>query len=190
MRFSVNQHKIAYAFRLIVFAAVILIAGSLPDAFAQGIKLRVSADLEFGRIDIAPMPGTAAHGTNGTISYTGGLIGDGFGNAGRIQITGQVNTTVDISCSTTATISNGLDSIDVAHIEMVLGPNNGTSPGGSGTSPCLGVGLTSIQMTTGPSTASEALIAASLLTTGTESSGSYDTGSSGGVPIIIEMVVP
>ena len=190
MQISTNQKRIAAALRMVVFTAIVMIAGGLPDALAQNIKLRVRADLEFGRIDVANMPGTTALGTNGTISYTGGLVGDGFGSAGRIQITGQGHTTVDISCSTTATISNGLDTIDVTHIEMVLGRNNGTSPGGSGISPCLGIGLTSIQMTTGPPTVSEALIAATLVATGSESGGSYDTGSTGGIPIIIEMVIP
>ena len=174
--------------RWIPLAALALITCHTTDGRAQ--VLQVQDDLELGLLDIAQIPGTARLGTNSSISYLGGLIGAGFGTAGLIRVTGKNGAAVDISCSTAATLSNGSDTIAVTSIEMVVGANAGTSPGGPGVVPCLGIGLTSVQLVAGNNNPNAALIGAALATTGTESGGSYDTSNSGGLPLFIEMVVP
>jgi hypothetical protein len=165
--------------------AVILVLNSNS---AVGQNLQVRADLSFGIMDLAAIPGTAALGTNASITYSGGLSGGGFGEVGEIRVSGQSGTTVDISCAATATLSNGTNTITLTAIEIAVG--SGAAPGGQGTVACAGVGLNVAQLTSGNNAPNTAFIGATLATSGIESSGDYDTANAGGVPILVEMVVP
>ena len=174
------------ALQLPCLVFLVCVLGGDFSASAQNIQVR--GDLEFNLLDFAQIPGTAALGTNSSISYSGGLNGSGFGTPGEIRVTGKNGTTVDISCSSTAALSNEVDTVGVISIEMVVG--TGTSVGGPGSVSCAGVGLNIIQLTTGNSNPNTALIGATLSTSGTESGGDYDTASAGGTAIVVEMVVP
>lgn len=181
------RHTAALCFRIAAIQTCLFwaIAWASPG-LAQNLQVR--ADLSFGLMDIAALPGTAALGTNASIIYSGGLSGGGFGEVGEIRVSGKSGTTVDISCAATATLSNGSDTLNLTSIELAVG--TGTAPGGSGAVACAGVGLNVVQLTTGNNSPNTAFIGATLATTGIESGGDYDTANAGGVPIVVEMVVP
>lgn len=157
---------------------------------AQAQNLQVRDDLDFGLMEVANLPGSAALGPDGSLTYSGGLAGSGFGVAGAIRVVGATGTTVDISCATSARVSNGIDDIRISSIVMVPGNSSTTPLPGALTRRCFGLGFNIFQLTTGNQNQNTAYIGASMLTTGDESGGVYDTSTGGAIPITIEMVVP
>jgi len=156
----------------------------------QAQNLQVRDDLDFGLMEIANLPGAAALGPDGSLTYSGGLAGSGFGVAGVIRVVGATGTTVDISCATSARVSNGIDDIRISSIVMVAGTSSATPSSGARARRCFGLGFNILQLTTGNQNQNTAYIGASMLTTGDESGGVYDTSTGGAIPITIEMVVP
>ncbi len=167
-----------------LLALIAAISAATPAA-AQNLQVR--EDLDFGLMDIAALPGTASLGTDASIAYSGGLIGDGFGSTGEIRIAGRSGTPVQISCSTSATLSNGSHTIDLTNIRISRGTRDGPR---RNTRDCEGIGMNVVRLISGNGNLNWGYIGATLETTGVESDGEYDTANSGGVPILIEMVIP
>lgn len=157
---------------------------------AHAQNLQVRDDLDFGLMEIANLPGSAALAPDGSVAYSGGLAGSGFGVAGAIRVVGANGTTVDISCATSARVSNGTDSIRISSIVLVAGTSSTPPSAGARSRRCFGLGFNILQLTTGNQNQNTAYIGASMLTTGPESGGVYDTSTGAAVPITIEMVIP
>ncbi|NKB45661.1 MAG: DUF4402 domain-containing protein [Alphaproteobacteria bacterium] len=168
---------------------VFLFYGLGGDFSASAQRLRIQDDLDFGLVDFSALSGRARLGTDSSITYTGGASGDGIGTAGRFRITGQSGTTVDISCTKNGKISNGTDIIRIRGVELFEG-TTGVPYGGTGAIRCDGLGSNILQLVSGNQNSNRALIGARMLIDGDETDGSYDTLSSGGDPLVIEMVIP
>ena len=173
--------------RIVCLGFLFLGLGSEFSANAQ--RIRIQDDLEFGVVDFSALSGRARLGTDSSITYTGGVSGNGIGTAGRFRITGQQGTTVDISCTKNGKLSNGTDIIRIRGVELFEG-TTGVPYGGSGSIRCDGLGVNILQLVSGNQNSNKALIGGRMIIDGDETDGSYDTLSAGGDALVIEMVIP
>lgn len=104
----------------------------------NSVTLTVNADMDFDTIH--GLTGRANLASNGAMTYTGSMTGAGLGIGGYVQIDGEKNCNVLISCSATATLSNGSNTATIDNIEVSL---QNAVAFGSGTA-CQGIGNTII----------------------------------------------
>lgn len=127
-------------------------------------------------------------GANSSISYGSGYSGGGSGTAGVIPISGgKVGDFIDITCSSMATLSDDINTMPISSTEIVMGSGVAF---GSGTS-CAGIGNSPLthQMS---STSSNNIIYMGARIDGSTApaeAGTYNTINSGGVSLIIQVIL-
>lgn len=173
----------------IVFCFIALIKND--TAYASPIRFIKNQiiNIGFGTIYFtSTASGNISMGTNSSISYGSGYSGSGSGTAGAAPISGgKTGDFVDITCSSTAILSDGTNtmSITFAEIAMDLGVAFG-----SGTT-CAGIGNSPLthQMS---ATLSDNIIYMGAQIDGSTApteAGAYNTTNSGGTPFIIQIVL-
>lgn len=83
-------------------------------------------------------PGRINIGTDGSMTYSGSFSGPAAGTPGVIVVNGQHNCDIEISCASTATLSDGGTTIAMDSIEVVVRSNQQTSFGNGNA--CAGLG--------------------------------------------------
>ncbi len=106
------------------------------------IRLNKTSSAAFSEIEYtAGASGTIDLGTDNSIIYGAGYNGSGIGSAGGFIMRGSTGSSVTISCSATATLSNGVGgTITISQID-VANTTEGVGPFGAG-STCLGLSNT------------------------------------------------
>jgi len=160
--------------------------------FTNGLVLTPS-DMSFGRITYSAAPTSSADNvllkTDGSITYNGGKFSAGVGGAavaaGNVHLTGTSGLPVDLSCATTAVLSDGFTStVQISNVKIA-------DPGSvaSGGVACGGVGTPVItyNLTTGDDIKIGGMIDGGVLT-GTFAGGAYSTNNTGGTNIAVQVV--
>ena len=151
--------------------------------FVEAVALVNPVDMDFGTTEY-----TAGVGTVITLDANGGTVTGtdttnftyGTGTAGAIDINGTVGETVDISCETGGTLSDGTNTLALGDAEVRID--------GADTA-CAGLGTTPVAfvLTSGTDTlnigAAITVPAAGILAAGT-----YDTASAGGDPVTVRVI--
>lgn len=189
-----------------LYATVIAVGGlaSLPVlALDQAIQatietraavaITVVTDMDFGLVDYAAThSGTITLATNGTAALSGatGLTLSGSPTAGNITVSGDGASTVDISCETGGTLTDGVanNTLTLGATEIAIGA--GTTFG-AGTA-CAGLATPSLTNDFGTTATPTVRIGGSLNTTtnAIDGSATYATNAGGGAddPVTIRVV--
>lgn len=85
--------------------------------------LTLNSPIAFGSIEVASLPlaGNITLGTNGTLGYPANASGTGFGTAAQVTINGTAGQTVDIRCTSSATIGSGNDKLTLSPVKASVG---------------------------------------------------------------------
>jgi len=163
--------------------------------FLAAITLGNEVDMDFGNVEYSAAPAggdTASLGTDGNLAFAGNFSGAATGTVGSVDVTGgNDGSTLEVSCDTTATLSDGAGStINVVSLEVVS-ETTGAQAFGAG-SACAGVGTASTTMVLdiGGGTADQFLFGGQLdgATAAGFAGGAHSTASAGGDSIDIEVV--
>lgn len=166
-----------------------LAVSSASSAYAA-ITLNNAVAMAFTRIEYnGSSNGNISLGTNGNITYTGGYQGDGTGVAGQLRINDSSGITVDVTCSDTATISDGSNTFTIQNLEIVVGSANRVATGLA--NDCQGLGTGAVGHTLNNTAANDTIYIGGQIDggSGVSAEGTYNTSNSGGVPISIRVVV-
>ncbi len=176
-----------------IFLYTIFFTGAL-QAFAlpPNVTLSNDVDMSFGTAEAGGLAGgTLSLGTDGSVTYTGDVTGDGVGIAGQTRAN-PLNgaTTAEVSCSTGATLCDASsNSLAVTGIEVSTG--NGRGVYGTGTA-CNGVGNAIGNITLNGTLNQRSLFYGGVLTVpaATALDGGYGTNITCGTGVTIDVVVP
>lgn len=149
------------------------------------ITFIVNSKLDFDTIN--GLTGRANLGGNGMMTYSGSMGGAGLGIGGQVEVSGEKNCNVLISCTTTATISDGSNAVTVDSIEISF---DTAVAFGSGAT-CQGLGTTVItQKLHNLSGKNTIFFGGSVDGTGTVPccSPTFNTTNPGGNPVTLQVV--
>ena len=150
--------------------------------------LTVLDDMSFGMTDVAinPPAGTLQMGPNGFITYGADLNGSGSGIAGKVQLNGTTGQSVDIRCSSNATLARaGGGTIAIDPIKVSFGTAQAY---GSATN-CSGTGTTVLTETlSATATDNVAYFGGELDVNGLSINGTYNTTNGGGAPLTVTVI--
>ncbi|MDD9911806.1 MAG: hypothetical protein OXR68_07460 [Alphaproteobacteria bacterium] len=158
--------------------------------FRQAISLTKNADVDFttgaGVIEFTGTPGASdlvSLGTDGNIAVGGtAFTAPSTGTAGDVDITGDGSSNVEVSCTDTATISDGTNNLTV---NMEIAMDTGVAYG-SGTD-CAGLGTTPLTHTLDGT--DKILVGGQIVgNSGTVTSAVYNTTNSGGSAATVRVV--
>lgn len=179
--------------------AVILTCESVP-AFAidvdihasiitrKAISVSVKSEMNFGEVTFEESnSGLIQLGTNGAVSLAGGngLELGGAATAGKLAISGDSNSDVEISCENGGTLSDGgAGTLVLKNVEIAM--NTGTGPGMAAS--CNGLGNTTLTHNLGG--ADDLLIGGALDISQSQitTEGAHTTLAAGGDPVTIRVV--
>jgi hypothetical protein len=157
---------------------------TLSSQFGDQLAFTNEVDINFGNVAVGGPIGagsTVTMGTNGTIAYAGNFSSGGGATApGSVTISGvPAGSTVQVSCSTTALLTDGLgNSIQVTGLDVHSTPNRQNY-----SADCAGLGTVSITFTFATGTADK-LWAGGVLNGSTASNanltGFFSTNNAGG----------
>lgn len=182
-----------FRFLALSLTALSVGAGLLAPAFATdevidatiearaAIAITPVTDMDFGIVDFAAVhSGTITLGTNGTAALAGatGLALSGATTAGVVTVTGDGASTVDISCETGGTLTDGVanNTLTLGATEIVIGA--GAAFGG-GTA-CAGLGTPSLTNDFGTTANPTIRMGASIDTTADDIDGTAVYATDGG----------
>ena len=156
--------------------------GATAD-FIEAVSLANPVDMDFGTTEYAPGFGTVI-----TLDANGGTVSGtdttnftyGAGTAGAIDINGTVGETVDISCETGGTLSDGTNTLALGAAEVRID--------GADTA-CAGLGATPVAfvLTSGTDTVNVGA-AITVPAAGIQAAGTYNTSNASGDPITVRVV--
>jgi len=176
-----------------IFLYTIFFTGALQAyAFPPDVTLSNEVNMDFGTVEAGGLVGgTLSLGTDGSVTYTGDISGDGVGVAGQAR-SNPLNgaTTAEVSCSTGATLCDASsNSLAVTGIEVATGNSRGAY--GTGTS-CNGIGNSIGNITLNGVLNQRSLFYGGVLTVpaATALDGGYGTNIACGSGITIDVVVP
>ena len=160
--------------------------------FRQAITLTKNSDIDFSSssaIDFTGTPGAADFvrlGTDGNVTYAGSAFsGPSTGTAGDVDISGATGDDVSISCTATATISDGTNTLTVDSLQYSM---NTGDVFGSSDDTCDGLDTNPLTYTiTG--TSDKILLGGRIVgNSGTVASGTYSTATAGGTAATVRVV--
>lgn len=157
--------------------------------FRAALTTTLNNDIDFssaGVIEFSGTPGigdTVQLGTDGNIAYGGSAFsGPATGQVGDFSVNGDGASPVEISCTTTATLENGGQTVTMDSIETAF--NTGAAFGGGYS--CAGLGTTPDVQTLGGS--DNILVGGQLVGNGAITDGVYSTTTGTGVPITVRVL--
>lgn len=162
--------------------------------FRVAISLVKNADIDFTPgmtyLEFSGTPGGGDHvtmGTSGALTGSGVLVATGSGTPGNITVSGDASSTVDVTCTVSATIVNvsgtssiGVDQIEVAH-------DTGAAFGGATTCAGLGSSPLSFNLDGSDIVLVGARVGGTALT-GSYLSEIYSSTATGGIPATVRVV--
>ena len=172
--------------------SIVFTGGLQAYALPPNVTLSNEVDMDFGTAEAGGLVGgTLSLGTDGSVSYTGDISGDGVGVAGQARAN-PLNgaTTGEVSCSTGATLCDASsNSLAVTGIEGSAG--NGRGAYGTGIA-CNGVGNSVGSIMLNGTLNQRSLFFGGVLTlpAATTLDGDYGTNITCGVPLVVEVIVP
>ena len=148
--------------------------------------------MNFGTIDFldTAAAGNVTLATNGIVTYGSTTSGAGSGVPGQLEIIGTPGTTVEISCSTDATLAlTGNGTLSITPVNFVIGTANVT--GYNAGTPCSGVGASVATHTiTATSSENTIFIGGNLNTNAvTLHNGTFTSSNSGGAQPAFRILV-
>lgn len=178
---------IAVALPMTVMAASTTIDATAT--FRQAITLGNEADMAFGTIDyVTPVAGadTVTMATDGTLTGAGNFSAAASGTAGSVDIvTGTDGLTVEVQCDTTATLTDGTESIQVTGLEIATIDNL------AATSACAGIGTPAMAFVLNSATNATIKVGGVLdgsTASGGFAGGAFSTANGGGDNIQIDVI--
>lgn len=160
--------------------------------FKKALSASVGNDMDFGIITYElNHGGTVTLGTNGAVQLENGSNGlslsGGAPHAADVTLSGDDQSTVEVSCETTGTLKNGnsdslaLKNIEIA-IETGLAPGNGLA--------CSGLNVTTASIDLGSTPSPKIYLggAVDVANNAIQNGGAYSTVQAGADPITIRVV--
>lgn len=161
--------------------------------FRQALALTLVTDIDFTPgTDVIEFTGTPATAdvinlaTSGAIT-TGGTAfsAPSTGTVGNVSIAGANGLAVEVSCTDTATISDGTNSLTVGSLEIVM--DTGVALGGAGVDDCEGLGVSPLVHTLD---GTDNVLMGGIIEggSGTVTTAVYNTGNTGGTAATIRVL--